>query len=126
MFGYTCVNDVTALDLIAADPSFAQWSRAKSFNTFGAFGPVIATGLDPDTLHVKTFVGGKLRQDYPVSDIDLLAPPAGQPDLARHDTCRRATSSRCGTSIGAMPMRPDVSIEIHIEGIGVLANSLGE
>ncbi|MDP7624829.1 MAG: fumarylacetoacetate hydrolase family protein, partial [Rhodospirillales bacterium] len=29
VFGYTCVNDVTALSLIDADPSFPQWARAK-------------------------------------------------------------------------------------------------
>ena len=47
IFGYTCVNDVTAVDLLRKDKSFEQWARAKSFDTFGVFGPVIATGLDP-------------------------------------------------------------------------------
>src|SRR6266542_90545 len=44
IFGYTCINDVTAIEIIARDPSFAQWTRAKSFDTFGVFGPVIVTG----------------------------------------------------------------------------------
>ena len=30
IFGVTCVNDVTAIDLLNKDPSFAQWTRAKS------------------------------------------------------------------------------------------------
>src|SRR5207247_10649645 len=47
IFGYTCVNDVTAVDLLRKDKSFEQWARAKSFDTFGVFGPVIATGIDP-------------------------------------------------------------------------------
>ena len=46
IFGYTCINDITALDLIAKDASFAQWTRAKCFDGFGVIGPVIATGLD--------------------------------------------------------------------------------
>ena len=50
IFGYTCINDVTAAELIGKDPGFAQWTRAKSFDTFGVFGPVIATGIDPSTL----------------------------------------------------------------------------
>lgn len=125
VFGYTCVNDVTALDLITADPSFAQWSRAKSFDTFGAFGPAIATGLDPDTLHVKTIVGGKVRQDYPVSDM-IFSPRQLVSLISRDMTLSPGDVIACGTSIGAMPMRPNVLIEVHIEGIGVLANSLGE
>ena len=44
IFGYTCINDVTAAELLNKDASFAQWTRAKSFDTFGVFGPVIATG----------------------------------------------------------------------------------
>ena len=32
IFGYTCVNDVTAIEIIARDASFAQWTRAKSFD----------------------------------------------------------------------------------------------
>ena len=48
IFGYTCVNDVTAVDLLRKDKSFEQWARSKSFDTFGVFGPVIATGARSD------------------------------------------------------------------------------
>ena len=54
IFGYTCINDVTAFDLINKDESFGQWTRAKSFDTFGVFGPVAATGLNPADLVVRT------------------------------------------------------------------------
>ena len=50
ILGYTCINDVTALDIVGRDSSFAQWTRAKNFDTFGIFGPIVATGLDPQTL----------------------------------------------------------------------------
>ena len=43
VLGYTCVTDAIALPIIFEDPSFPQWSRAKSFDTFTPFGPVIAT-----------------------------------------------------------------------------------
>ena len=69
IFGVTCVNDVTALDLLARDASFAQWTRAKSFDTFGIFGPAIATGLDWKQLAVRTLVNGRERQNYPCSDM---------------------------------------------------------
>jgi 2-keto-4-pentenoate hydratase/2-oxohepta-3-ene-1,7-dioic acid hydratase in catechol pathway len=125
VFGYTCVNDVTALELINADASFAQWSRAKSFDTFGAVGPVIASGIEPDGLQVQTLVGGKLRQDYPVSDM-FFSPRQLVSLLSRDMTLEPGDVIACGTSSGAMPMRPGVSIEISIEGIGVLANALVE
>ena len=50
VFGYTCANDVTVADILHRDPSFAQWVRAKGFDTFCPFGPAVATGLDPATL----------------------------------------------------------------------------
>jgi isopentenyl diphosphate isomerase/L-lactate dehydrogenase-like FMN-dependent dehydrogenase len=47
IFGYTCVNDVTAVDLLRKNASFEQWARCKGFDTFGAFGPVMQKLLDP-------------------------------------------------------------------------------
>ena len=47
IFGYTCVNDVTAFDLLNKNPSFAQWTRCKAADTFGVFGPGIATDARP-------------------------------------------------------------------------------
>ena len=89
IFGYTCVNDVTAVDLLRKDKSFEQWARAKSFDTFGVFGPVIATGLDPLKLSVKTILNGKERQNYPVADMFFPA-PAGR----RHFQGRDADAGR--------------------------------
>lgn len=125
IFGYTCVNDVTALDLIPADNSFPQWCRAKGFDTFGPFGPTIAAGVAVKDLVVRTFVGGKLRQQYPVSD--LLFPPQQLVSLISRDmTLEPGDVIACGTGIGALPMRPGVQIDVNIEGIGVLSNTLAE
>jgi 2-keto-4-pentenoate hydratase/2-oxohepta-3-ene-1,7-dioic acid hydratase in catechol pathway len=41
IFGYTCVNDLTAVDLLNRVEAFPQWMRAKSFDGFGPIGPVI-------------------------------------------------------------------------------------
>ena len=45
IFGYTCINDVTAMDLVKKDPTFDQWTRSKSYDTFGIFGPCITSIL---------------------------------------------------------------------------------
>ncbi len=121
IFGYTCVNDVTAIELVSRDPAFAQWTRAKSFDTFGAFGPVIATGLDPMTLTVRTLVGGRERQNYPVSDI-VFRPAQIVSRLSREMTLEPGDLIACGTSVGVLPMKPGVRLDVAIDGIGVLTN----
>ena len=47
ILGYACANDLTAIELLNRDPAFAQWTRAKGFDGFGVFGPVIANRLRP-------------------------------------------------------------------------------
>lgn len=121
IFGYTCINDITASDIINRDPAFQQWSRSKSFDTFGVFGPAIATGLDPATLTVKTVLNGQERQNYPVSD--MIFPPARLVSLISQDmTLYPGDVICCGTSVGVGSMKPGSTIEITIEGIGTLAN----
>ena len=69
ILGYTCANDVTAMELIGRDPTFPQWARAKSMDGFGAFGPVIETNFDPSTATLLTLVGGRERQNYRLADM---------------------------------------------------------
>lgn len=121
IFGYTCINDVTAADIINRDPAFQQWSRAKSFDTFGVFGPVVATGLDPAVLSVRTMLNGQERQNYPVAD--MIFPPAQLVSLISQDmTLEPGDVICCGTSVGVGSMKPGSTVEISIDGIGILAN----
>lgn len=122
IFGYTCVNDITAADILNKDPTFAQWVRAKSYDGFGPFGPGIATGLDPAGLSVRTVLNGAERQNYPVAD--MIFPPARIVSLISQDmTLLPGDLICCGTSIGVGVMKePDNTVEIAIDGIGVLTN----
>ena len=122
IFGVTCVNDVTALDLLTRDASFAQWTRAKSFDTFGIFGPVVATGLDWKTLNIRTLVNGRERQNYPCSDM-IFSPARIVSSLSREMTLYPGDVIACGTSLGVLPIKPGTVVEIVIEGIGVLKNT---
>ena len=122
IFGLTCVNDVTALDVLVRDTSFAQWTRAKSFDTFGIFGPVIATGLDWQTLNVRTLVNGRERQNYPCSDM-IFSPAQIIASLAREMTLHPGDVIACGTSLGVLPIKPGTVVEVVIGGIGVLKNT---
>jgi 2-keto-4-pentenoate hydratase/2-oxohepta-3-ene-1,7-dioic acid hydratase in catechol pathway len=121
IFGLTCVNDVTALDLLTEDPSFAQWARAKSPDSFGPVGPCVATGLDWRALSVQVALNGRVRQDYPLAD--MILPPARILSLlSREMTLEAGDLVACGTSLGALPMRPGMEVSVTIEGIGTLAN----
>ena len=122
IFGYTCINDVTAAEIIQKDKTFPQWVRAKSYDTFGVFGPVIATGLKPETLSVKTVLNGEERQNYPLSD--LIFQPNRLVSLISHDmTLMPGDVICCGTSLGVGTMKePKNEISVTIEGIGTLTN----
>lgn len=121
IFGYTCVNDVTARDVMRLDPAFVHWTRAKSFDTFGVFGPVIATGLDPADLRVRAVISGEERQNYPVSD--MFFSPAEIVSRISHDmTLEAGDVIACGTSVGAGPLAANDTVEVIIDHIGKLAN----
>ena len=122
IFGFTCVNDVTALEILTRDGSFAQWTRAKSFDSFGVFGPGIATGLDPATLTIRALINGRERQNYPASDM-IFSPSRLVSLISRDMTLEPGDVIACGTSIGAGVMRPGTVVEIAIDGIGTLRNS---
>lgn len=123
IFGYTCVNDITAADIINKDPTFAQWVRAKSFDGFGPFGPVVATDIDPSALVVRTVLNGEERQRYPISDMVFSARQLVS--RISHDmTLNHGDVICCGTSIGVGSMKePSNTVDIIIEGIGTLSNT---
>jgi len=121
VFGYTCANDVTVADILNRDSSFAQWVRAKSFDTFCPFGPAVATGLDPAKLTVRTILDGQVRQDYPISDMrfsvaQLVSLISQDMRLVPGDVIL------CGTSVGVGSMRPGSLVEVEIPGVGRLSN----
>ena len=124
VFGYTCGNDVTVADILNRDASFAQWVRAKGFDTFCPMGPAIATGLDAATLVVRTTLNGETRQNYPISDMRFSVPRLVSL-ISADMTLMPGDVILCGTSIGVGSMKPDSDIEVEIAGIGTLRNRFG-
>ena len=122
IFGYTCINDVTAVELLNKDASFAQWTRAKSFDTFGVFGPVVATDLDPGSLSIVSVLNGDERQNYPVRDM-IFQPHKLVSRISEDLRLLPGDVIACGTSVGVGSMKPGSTIEITIEGIGTLSNT---
>jgi 2-keto-4-pentenoate hydratase/2-oxohepta-3-ene-1,7-dioic acid hydratase in catechol pathway len=104
------------------DPAFVQWARGKGCNGFGPVGPAIVSGLDWAAQRVQVALGGRVRQDYPLAD--MIIPPARIISLiSREMRLDPGDVIACGTSVGALPMRPGMVVEVTIGGIGTLRNT---
>jgi len=124
IFGYSCGNDLTALELLHSDASFAQWTRAKSFDGFAAFGPVIDTDFNPAAAQLRTLVGGRERQNYAFAD--MFFNPQEIVSRISHDmTLEPGDLIYCGTSLGVLPMKAATTVDVVIDGIGTLSNLYG-
>jgi 2-keto-4-pentenoate hydratase/2-oxohepta-3-ene-1,7-dioic acid hydratase in catechol pathway len=123
IFGYTCVNDVTAIEVLEENADFAQWCRCKGYDTFGCLGPLIATDFDCARAHVTTTLDGVERQNYPLSD--MIVPPEHLVSQISHDmTLLPGDVIACGTSLGVGSIRDGSTVEVKIDGIGSLINAL--
>jgi 2-keto-4-pentenoate hydratase/2-oxohepta-3-ene-1,7-dioic acid hydratase in catechol pathway len=122
ILGYTSVNDVTARDLQKKD---GQWTRGKGFDTFCAVGPCILPREEADfkSFRVQTFVNGEKKQDAPVTEMlfdvnNIIAYVSAFMTLESGDLI--AT----GTPPGVGPLQPGSTVQIVINGIGVLENTV--
>jgi len=120
VMGFTCVNDVTVRDLQKRD---GQWTRAKGFDTFCPIGPRIVAGLDPSRLKISTRVNGEIKQDSTTADL-IFDVPAIIEFVSRHMTLEVGDVITTGTPSGVGNLAVGDRVEIEIEGIGVLANTV--
>jgi 2-keto-4-pentenoate hydratase/2-oxohepta-3-ene-1,7-dioic acid hydratase in catechol pathway len=120
ILGYTCANDVTARDLQKND---GQWTRAKSFDTFCPVGPWIETDLNPEDLLIESYLNGERRQSSRTSQfiftVDYLVS-----FISGIMTLEPGDLIITGTPAGIGPMKPGDEIEVRIEGIGSLKNTV--
>jgi 2-keto-4-pentenoate hydratase/2-oxohepta-3-ene-1,7-dioic acid hydratase in catechol pathway len=119
ILGYTVVNDVTARDLQTKD---GQWTRAKGFDTFCPFGPVVETELDPWAgLQVQTRVNGELRQDGNTRDM-MFDIERILRHIAEFCTLLPGDLIATGTPEGVGPVVAGDVVEVTVEGISTLRN----
>lgn len=120
VLGYCCVNDVSVRDLQKKD---VQYTRAKGFDTFCPIGPRIVAGLDPARLAIKTRLNGVVKQDSSTSDL-IFDVPALIAFCSAHMVLEPGDVISTGTPSGVGNMVPGDVVQIEIEGIGVLENSV--
>jgi 2-keto-4-pentenoate hydratase/2-oxohepta-3-ene-1,7-dioic acid hydratase in catechol pathway len=118
--GFACANDVTARDLQKRD---VQFTRGKGFDTFAPVGPCIETELDVDALSLQTRVNGEIRQNGNTRDMifkcDFLVE-----FITTVMTLEPGDVILTGTPSGVGPLVAGDTVEVEIEGIGVLRNAV--
>jgi 2-keto-4-pentenoate hydratase/2-oxohepta-3-ene-1,7-dioic acid hydratase in catechol pathway len=120
IFGYTCGNDVSERDWQKGD---LQWWRAKGSDTFAPLGPAIVTGLDCTACRIQTRVNGEVKQSQQISDL-IFNPPAIVSFASRFVTLQPGDLIYTGTPGTTSKLKPGDVVEVDIEGIGILRNTV--
>lgn len=127
VFGYSIGNDVTERDMQRND---GQWTRAKGFDSFCPLGPWIETdlaalGKDPADLEITCTVDGELRQQGRTSQL-LFDVPTLISHISQVMTLLPGDVVLTGTPSGVGPIRAGQRVEVSIEGLGTLANTVAD
>lgn len=116
--GYTILNDITARDLQNKD---VQWTRAKSFDTFCPLGPCVETKIDPSNLKISLKLNGEIKQESNTKNM-IFKPQKLVEFISGIMTLNPGDIIATGTPPGVGAMNVDDTVEVEIEGIGLLRN----
>jgi len=119
--GYTCSNDVTARDLQRLD---GQWTRSKSFDTFCPLGPRIVKNIDPTNLAITTRVNSVTKQNSNTNQMIFNAYKLVS-FISAIMTLLPGDVISTGTPPGVGELQVGDVVEVEIEGIGILKNTVG-
>ncbi len=118
IFGYICLNDITARDLQRID---GQFTRAKSFDTFCPIGAMIETDLDVSDIQVITRVNGVVKQNGRTSRMVFSVPYLIR-YISNQMTLNAGDIIATGTPAGVSKLNVGDVCEVEIEGVGILRN----
>ena len=122
IFGYTCVNDITARDLQKKD---GQWTRGKGFDTFCSVGPwmVSKDEFDLSKTTLRTKLNGELKQEGTPGQM-IFNVGAILAFVSSFLTLEPGDLIATGTPAGVGPMQPGDHVTVEIEGLGALSNTV--
>lgn len=120
IFGYTCVNDVTARDLQKKD---GQWTRAKGFDTFCPVGPSIVSGIGWRDLLIEGLVNGEVRQTGNTNQM-IFSVPHLVCYVSSVMTLNPGDLISTGTPEGLCTFVPGERVEVRIDRIGSISNPM--
>ncbi len=120
IFGVSCGNDVSARDWQKND---LQWWRAKGCDSFAPLGPVIAQGLNYNDLLLRSRLNGAVKQQQRTSDLIFNVHQIVS-FISRYMTLKPGDAIYTGTPGDTSAMTSGDTVEVEIEGIGVLRNRI--
>jgi 2-keto-4-pentenoate hydratase/2-oxohepta-3-ene-1,7-dioic acid hydratase in catechol pathway len=120
VFGVSICNDLVDREWLLGD---LQWFRAKGSDNFGPMGPAIVTGLDYQNLKLETRVNGEVRQSSNTSEL-VFSPDKILSYCSRYVTLLPGDVIFTGTPGQTHQVKKGDTIEVEIEGIGVLRNTV--
>jgi 2-keto-4-pentenoate hydratase/2-oxohepta-3-ene-1,7-dioic acid hydratase in catechol pathway len=120
ILGYTCADDVTLRDLQKTDD---QWARAKGFDGSAPLGPWIETALDPNDAVVETRLNGEVRQRGHTTEM-VFGIATLIEYITTFMTLLPGDVLLTGTPEGVGPLAVGDVVEVEVEGVGTLANTV--
>lgn len=120
ILGYTCGNDVSERDWQSND---LQWWRAKGSETFGPAGPCVAVGLDWANANMQLRLNGEVKQETVLSEM-IHKPLETVSFISQYVTLEPGDMIFTGTPGTTGAMKAGDVVEVEIEGIGVLRNTV--
>lgn len=126
VLGYTCMNDISQRNIQFLDKG--GWFRGKSLDTFGPIGPVLVLKddiKDPHDLNIRCMLNGNVVQDSNTKQMIFPIPEIIE-FISKNFTLEKGDIILTGTPSGVGPIKHGDIVEVEIQGIGVLRNSVIE
>jgi 2-keto-4-pentenoate hydratase/2-oxohepta-3-ene-1,7-dioic acid hydratase in catechol pathway len=134
--GYTILNDTSArdlqLNLHVGEDTMLDWFSGKAQQRTTPVGPYVVVDEidDPQDLHIGSRVNGETMQDDNTgmmirSVADLVSFVSSRVRLEPGDVVATGTPEGVGT-FQDIQLYPDDTVEIEVEGIGTLVNTVEE
>jgi 2-keto-4-pentenoate hydratase/2-oxohepta-3-ene-1,7-dioic acid hydratase in catechol pathway len=126
ILGFTCMNDVSQRNIQTLDKS--GWFRGKSLDTFGPIGPQLVLTEDlknPQDLRILCRLNGEIVQDSNTKHM-IFPIPEILSFVSKNFTLEAGDIISTGTPSGVGPLKNGDMVEVEIEGIGILENSVIE
>jgi 2-keto-4-pentenoate hydratase/2-oxohepta-3-ene-1,7-dioic acid hydratase in catechol pathway len=120
VFGVTICNDLVDREWLLED---LQWFRAKASDDFGPIGPAIVTGLEYNNLKLETRVNGEVRQSSNTNEL-VFSPDRILSYCSKYVTLLPGDVIFTGTPGKTQRVVKGDAIEVEIEGIGLLRNTI--
>ncbi len=120
IFGYTAAQDITDRTIQASE---GQWARCKSFDTFTPLGPYVETKIDPHDLTIQLFQNGQLRQNSNTSQLIFNCFTLVS-FISTNMTLLPGDVILTGTPGGIGPIESGDKLEVRIQGLAPLVNSV--